>query len=129
LAAGLAAAAGFAQDQPKQPEPVPPSKADILGPQLIAWSELQKPQPVSPPAPVNEPQEPAPAANTSQAQTFSGAIIRDGSQYVLRVEGDKSYQLDDQERAKRYEGKQVRIKGTVDSDGERLRILSIELIS
>jgi hypothetical protein len=35
----------FAQDLQGQPDPVPPSSITV-GPQLIAWSELQKPQPV-----------------------------------------------------------------------------------
>ena len=34
----------FAQDLQSQPDPVPP--ANIVGPQLIAWSELQKPRPI-----------------------------------------------------------------------------------
>ena len=38
----------FAQDLQGQPDPVPPSSI-IIGPQLIAWSELQKPQPVERP--------------------------------------------------------------------------------
>ena len=35
----------FAQDLQGRPDPVPPSTV-LVGPQLIAWSELQKPQPV-----------------------------------------------------------------------------------
>ncbi|MGB7602649.1 MAG: hypothetical protein WBM24_20270 [Candidatus Sulfotelmatobacter sp.] len=38
----------FAQDLQGPPDPVPPSNV-IVGPQLIAWSELQKPQPVERP--------------------------------------------------------------------------------
>jgi hypothetical protein len=34
----------FAQDLQGRPDPVPP--ISILGPQLIAWSEMQKPQPI-----------------------------------------------------------------------------------
>jgi len=56
-------------------------------------------------------------------------IKRDGGEFVLSVEGANSLQLDDQERAKRYEGKQVRVDGTVDSSGRRLRIINIEVIS
>ena len=38
----------FAQDLQGQPDPVPPSTV-LVGPQLIAWSELQRPQPVQQP--------------------------------------------------------------------------------
>lgn len=35
----------MSQDSPSNPSPVPPS-SDAIGAQLIAWSELQKPQPL-----------------------------------------------------------------------------------
>src|SRR6266436_3738691 len=69
------------QDLRGQPSPVLPS--DILGPQLIAWSQLQKPQPVPQPLPPPDrpmqqqpDQQPAQSANPSAppqppaAQTF-----------------------------------------------------------
>jgi len=37
----------FAQDIQNRPSPVEPS--NVLGPQLIAWSEIQKPQPIPEP--------------------------------------------------------------------------------
>jgi len=39
----------IAQDSQNRPSPVEPS--NILGPQLIAWSEVQKPQPIPQPVP------------------------------------------------------------------------------
>jgi Protein of unknown function (DUF5818) len=128
------------QDLRSQPSPVLP--ADILGPQLIAWSQLQKPQPVPQPLPppdrpvqqqpdqqpaqsVNPPVAPQPPA----AQTFTGIIVKDGTRYVLKVSSNSVYQLDDQERAKQYEGKQVKIAGTLDATGNSLHITSIELVS
>ena len=47
----------FAQDLQGQPDPVrPPS---IIGPQLIAWSELKKPQPIMLPKPAGADLEPS----------------------------------------------------------------------
>jgi hypothetical protein len=128
----------FAQDLQTQPSPALPS--DILGPQLIAWSQLQKPQPVpqplpTPDRPAQQPaQQPAQSANPPAqqqpaAQTFTGTIVRDGSRYVLKVSSNSAYQLDDQERARQYEGKQVKIAGTLDANGNSLHITSIELLS
>jgi len=132
----------FAQNRQGQPSPVLPS--DILGPQLIAWSQLQKPQPVPQPLPPPErpvqhsdpqpDQQPPPAVNPPAqqppaAQTFTGTIVRDGVRYVLKVSSTTVYQLDDQERAKRYEGKQVKIVGTLDATGNSLHITSIELVA
>jgi len=74
----------FAQDLQSQPDPVPPTNA--IGPQLIAWSELQKPRPIPLPQPVPDPdrnakyveQKPRPAtpsaesAQNEQARAVSG---------------------------------------------------------
>src|SRR5580698_8356715 len=128
----------FAQDPQTQPSPALP--ADILGPQLIAWSQLQKPQPVPQPLPPPDrpvqpqAQQPAspPAAQQEQqpvAPTFMGTIIKDGTKYVLKASGNSLYQLDDQDKAKQYEGKQVKIVGSLDADGKILHITSIELMS
>lgn len=129
-----------AQDLRSQPSPVLPS--DILGPQLIAWSQLQKPepapQPLPPPdRPIQQPDQPTnqrPANPQAQpqppaSQTFTGTIVKDGSRYILKVSSNNVYQLDDQERAQRYEGKQVKIAGTLDANGNGLHVTSIELLS
>jgi hypothetical protein len=129
-----------AQDSRTQPNPVLPS--DILGPQLIAWSQLQKPEPVPQPLPpldrpVQQPnqhaeQQPAnPQAQPQQpaTQTFTGTIVKDGSRYILKVSSRNVYQLDDQEKVQRYEGKQVKIEGTLDANGNSLHITNIELLS
>ena len=63
------------------------------------------------------------------AQTFTGTIVKDGSRYLLKVSSKDIYQLDDQEKAKRYEGKQVKVEGTLDANGNSLHITSIELLS
>ncbi|MGD0267452.1 MAG: DUF5818 domain-containing protein [Candidatus Sulfotelmatobacter sp.] len=132
-----------AQNLPSRPSPTPPS--DILGPQLIAWSQMQKPEPVPQPLPppdkpVQQPapttnQQPAPPAKSQvqprppAAQTFTGTVVKDAGRYILKVSGTTVYQLDDQDKAKQYEGKQVKIEGTLDANGNSLHITSIELLS
>jgi len=127
------------QDLQSQPSPLLPS--EILGPQLIAWSQLQKPQPVPLPLPqtaaqkaVQQPGQPATASDPQQqqspaAQSLTGTIVKDGDRYILKVSDNSTYQLDDQEKAKEYEGKQVKVAGTLDSSGSSLHVVSIELIS
>jgi hypothetical protein len=127
----------FAQDPQTQPSPALPP--DVLGPQLIAWSQLQKPQPVPQPLPppdrpIQQPdsQSANPPAQQEQqpvAPTFMGTIVKDGTRYVLKVSKNNTYQLDDQDAAKQYEGKQVRIVGTLNADGQSLHVTRIELIS
>jgi hypothetical protein len=117
------------------------SPSDILGPQLIAWSQLQKPEPMPQPLPPPDRPLPQPAPQpglqptnpqTSQrptVQTFAGTIIEDGGKYILKVSSNSVYELDDQERTKPYVGKQVKIEGTLDANGNKLHITSIELLS
>jgi DNA-nicking Smr family endonuclease len=116
----------------------PAVPAQVMGPQLIAWSQLQKPQPISQPLPPSEEQTSQRADSQSQdsqnqqessAQVFTGAIVKDESRYVLKAADGASYQLDDQEKAKRYEGKHVKIVGSIDAHGKMLHIASIELLS
>jgi hypothetical protein len=130
----------FSQDPKGKPSPMLPS--EVLGPQLIAWSQMQKPQPVPEPLPppdrpvqadpqsgksANPPQEPP--RQPPPAQTLTGTIIKDGSRYVLKVSGANTYQLDDQDRVKQYEGKQVKVAGSLDATENTFHIISIELIS
>jgi hypothetical protein len=128
----------IAQSVQSQPSPVLPS--DTLGPQLIAWSQVQKPQPVPQPLPSPErpipqtdqqaqPANPPAQSQPPAAQTFTGTIVKDGSRYVLKVSSTNVYQLDDQEKAKQYEGKQVKIGGTLDANGSNLHVVSIEVVS
>ncbi len=125
----------FAQDLQGQPSPVLPG--EILGPQLIAWSQLQKPEPVPQPLlPAEQPiqqldrQTMQPARLQSPAvQTLTGTIVKDGGKYVLKVASSGVYPLNDQDRAKQYEGEQVRVTGTLDANSNSLHITSIELVS
>jgi hypothetical protein len=138
-------------------EPSPQSRSEqlpqILGPQLIAWSELQKPQPVPTPLPPPERADQASgqtqsqpsdssskqssasqptgsdAEQNSRAQDFTGTIVRAGKEYMLKVSDSSAYQLDDPGKAKPYEGKQVKVAGKLDPKSNVLHVLSIELMS
>jgi Protein of unknown function (DUF5818) len=127
----------LAQSQLKS-DPLP---GETLGPQLIAWSQFQKPQPIPQPLPPPDrdaaqsanqspaTQAPADQQRAPAAQTFTGTIVKDGKVYVLKMAGTTVYQLDDQDRAKQFEGKQVKIAGTLDAKGGSLHVTSIELVS
>ena len=55
--------------------------------------------------------------------------MKDGNRYVLKVSSNTTYDLEDQERARKYEGKEVKVAGVLDPRGNSLHIISIELIS
>jgi hypothetical protein len=121
----LASVSFLAAQDTQKPSPVPPS--DILGPQLIAWSQLQQPQPM-------QQAEPAPsqtqASPSSATQTLTGIIVKDAGHYLLKVaDSSTAYELDDQVRASHYEGKRVKVAGVLDAKGNSFHIINIELVS
>jgi hypothetical protein len=134
----------FAQSPAK---PAPGQNEHVLGPQLIAWSEMQKPQPVpQQPQPIPAPdaktdqsspgkaepknqQQPEPEAQQSTAQSVSGTIVKVGGKYVLETPDNLAYQLDDQEKARQYEGKHVKVTGSLDRATGILHVKSVELMS
>jgi hypothetical protein len=133
LAIFLTTAAPLMFCQDLQRKPSPPDPAEIIGPQLIAWSQMQKPQPVQ----QSEQQRggaanenvPEPAQQQPAAQTLTGTIVKDAGRYVLKADGSNTYELDDQDRAKGYEGKQVKVAGTLSANGNSFHVIRIELIS
>jgi hypothetical protein len=96
----LLTSAGFSQE-PQQGTP----QSEFPGRQLIAWSELQKPQPA-----------PAPQIQLQPVTVFTGMIKNEGG-YVLETANGKRYALDAQKRAESYLGKRVRVAAAPGSTG------------
>lgn len=62
-------------------------------------------------------------------QTVIGTIVKEHGKYVLKAWDKKTYQIDDQDRAKKYEGELVKIVGRLELSTNTIRIQSIELKS
>lgn len=67
------------------------------------------------------------ATNPSQsARSFEGKITKSGDELVLRDSATQtSYKLDDQDKAKQYEGKNVKVMATMDASSNTLHIVDI----
>jgi hypothetical protein len=128
LATLLLAGSLTAQQPPT--DPAPDGNDGILGPQLIAWSEVQRPEPVSPQqqahpdAPQSEPD-----AQQQTARTVTGVIAKVKNSYVLQTGDSLTYKLDDADKAKPYDGKRVRVEGILDPTTGILHVSSIQLLS
>lgn len=58
------------------------------------------------------------AARPAPFQTFTGAITKNGLQFVLREKTTRKwYQLNDQETATKFDGEAVKVTGTFDAVG------------
>jgi hypothetical protein len=61
------------------------------------------------------------------AKTFAGKVIRSGNKLALQDSiGESTYQIDDQSKARAFEGQDVRVTGTVDVMNNMARIVKIE---
>lgn len=113
--------------------------------QLVMWSRMQKPQPAPQPLPPQDkvapqpgqqpdqqPQSPADPHNAEPsptAQSFTGKIVKDNGQYVLKVSADLSYRLDGQSDLKQYEDQVVTVVGRLDAASNTIYVTKIELTS
>lgn len=135
----------IAWTQMQQPEPVPPAQAPEASPQASPQPEPrpETPPPQTEPAPQTQPPQAQPGqpANPGQqtspdeaqgetpqpaAQTFTGTITKEGDSYVLKVSDTTSYQLDDQDKAKQFDGQKVRVLGGLDSSSNLIHVQQIE---
>jgi len=142
----LAFATGFAQQDMTNIARRSP-RAQKPGSYLIVWTATQAPEPAPQPSgrqtpspdpkpetqtPAQQPgnsQAQAPAQAQPSAQSFTGTISKEGDTYVLKVSDTSSYKLDDQDKAKEYEGKRVTVSGVLDPNSNLIRVQKIEPIS
>ena len=65
-----------------------------------------------------------------KAKTFSGTVIKNGDKFVLSDRASKiEYILDDAEKASQFEGKKVKVTGTVDVASNTIHVSQIEEIA
>jgi uncharacterized protein YdeI (BOF family) len=63
------------------------------------------------------------AAPASDSQTFTGTIVKSGDKYVLQdTASNTTYDIDHQDQLKQYEGKKVRVHGTLDPSGKMIHL-------
>ncbi len=101
------------------------TQKSVKGNQLIAWTQDQQAKPMpetqTPATPMQDDVQKQPAA-----QAFTGMIMKSGDTYVLQTADNVTYQLDDQERAKQYEGRQVQVTGSLDKSANLIKVRDIK---
>lgn len=77
-----------------------------------------------------EAQRPTDRQNQQTARSFEGKITKSGGKLVLQeLATETNYQLDDQLKAKRYEGRVVKVMATMNPSSNTLHVVSISPIS
>ena len=56
------------------------------------------------------------------SQTFSGTVVKQGDKYVLKDDSGHTYDIDHQDEVKKFEGKRVRVQGTLDPATNKIMV-------
>jgi uncharacterized protein DUF5818 len=72
-----------------------------------------------------KPVDPGAAKQAPVEKTFNGKIEKAGEKLVLKA-AKSSYELDDQEKAQSFEGKDVKVTGTLDAATHTIHVTNIE---
>jgi hypothetical protein len=66
----------------------------------------------------------------TQAKTFTGTVTKNGDNFVLSdPRSETSYMLDDVRKASKFEGKKVKVTGTVDVANNMIHVETIEEVA
>jgi uncharacterized protein YdeI (BOF family) len=87
---------------------------------------IQEPQ--TPPS-QTPPDQAMPNQDSSKTATFTGTVVKDGEQYVLRDSSGGVYKLDDTSRAQAFEGKTVKVTGRLDANSKMIHVDSIQALA
>jgi hypothetical protein len=119
--------------QPPQQQP-PAQAPDQSGQQTPSQEQQPSTQTPSSQAPSSQaPSSQAPSGQTpdsqaqpsdaSGAQTFTGTVVKQGDKYVLQdAASGTTYDIDHQDEVKKFEGKKVRVHGTLDARGKMIHV-------
>lgn len=113
------------------------SSCALLLASVQAWGATA-PSSASPMPVIQEPQAPPsqtppdqamPNQDSSKTATFTGTVVKDGEQYVLRDSSGGVYKLDDTSRAQAFEGKTVKVTGRLDANSKMIHVDSIQALA
>jgi hypothetical protein len=72
-------------------------------------------------------QQPDSPGSASEAKIFTGKIVKDGDKLVLTdADGKTTYQIDDQQKAKAFLNKSVKVTGILDASTGQIKVIAIE---
>jgi len=60
--------------------------------------------------------------STAGTQTFTGVVAKQGDKYVLQADNGTVYDIDHQDEVQKFDGKKVRVHGTLDPNGKMIHL-------
>jgi hypothetical protein len=124
------------QTSPKTQQPAPETQQpqqqaptqypDQSGQQTASPEQQQQPstQPNQPSGQTSQPPDSqAQSSDPSGVQTFTGTVVKQGDKYMLQdAASGTTYDIDHQDEVKKFEGKKVRVHGTLDASGKMIHV-------
>ena len=123
--------------QPSTPDTTPPPQTSPSTPDNQEYPTSQKP-PAQQPDSSQTPDSSAPSSRAPQSgsqkpsddsasagtdtQTFSGTVMKQGDKYMLKDDSGHVYDIDHQDEVKKFDGKRVRVQGTLDPSGNKIMV-------
>jgi len=118
--------------QAQQPDTTPPPQTSPSTPDNQQYPSSQQPdssQPSDSTAPSGRTpqtgaQRPSDSATSggTDTQTFSGTVMKQGDKYMLKDDSGHVYDIDHQDEVKKFDGKRVRVQGTLDPSGNKIMV-------
>jgi hypothetical protein len=97
--------------QPTSDQSAPPAASEQSTPQTPSQPPSQTPGQTTQPTPNSQGE----SAQPTGVQSFSGTIVKSGDKYMLKDEASgQTYDIDHQDEVQKYEGKRVKVHGTLD---------------
>ena len=114
------------QGQPRQPPTPDPTPETQPAPNPMP---SQQGQPAEPEQAPSSRETAGSKGQVPSAQTFTGIIDKESDSFMLKVSEATSYKLDNQQEVQQYEGKRVRVTGTLDASINLIHVDKIEPLS
>lgn len=118
---------------PQQTPQTQPTPSPEMPPSSQQTPNAQSPESQTPPSQTPDTTAPesgakaganrsAAGAGENGAQTFTGTVVKQGDKYVLKDDTGKTYDIDHQTDVAKFEGKRVRVQGTLDDTGKKILV-------
>jgi hypothetical protein len=92
-------------------------------------SQTQQPPDTKAPPPSQTPDQPQasqnsdPQSDATGAKEYVGTVVKQGNKYVFQDGASgNTYDIDHQDEVKKFEGKKVRVHGTLDPSGKMIHV-------
>ena len=107
------------QSPSAQPSTPPSQTPDTQAPPPSQAPDRTAPSQTAPP----DQSGTASSTDPAGSQTFTGTVMKQGDKFVLQDSASgKTYDIDHQDQVKQFEGKRVRVHGTLDASSNMIHI-------